>query len=258
MDGWGRLKLRTLVVLVALACLVVLACKPGALAPAPTNAPARLESIAGTDLKQVTLTQEAADRIGVRTTAVREQQMARKRIVGAEVIASDVGPVVIFHATPSDLARIDRLQPARVQLLVARDRVLPDTRGGGGAGTTSAGIPARSAERPAGVPDQPSGTLYYFMEGRSITPGQRVLLEVPLVGGTGLRKIVPYSAVLYDLRGDTWTYTRPAPLTYVRQRVTLDYIEGEVAVLLDGPSIGTDVVTVGAIELFGAEFRVGK
>jgi hypothetical protein len=96
------------------------------------------------------------------------------------------------------------------------------------------------------------------MEGRSITPGQRVLLEVPLVGGTGLRKIVPYSAVLYDLRGDTWTYTRPAPLTYVRQRVTLDYIEGEVAVLLDGPSIGTDVVTVGAIELFGAEFRVGK
>ncbi len=88
--------------------------------------------------------------------------------------------------------------------------------------------------------------------------GERVLIELPLAGGQPLRKLVPYSALLYDLKGDTWTYTRTAPLTFVRQRVTIDYIDGETAVLLDGPTAGTDVVNVGATELFGAEFKVGK
>jgi hypothetical protein len=76
------------------------------------------------------------------------------------------------------------------------------------------------------------------------------------IGGAS-RQVVPYSAVLYDAKGDTWVYTNPAPLTYVRERVTVDVIQGDQAVLTDGPPEGTPVVTVGAAELYGTETGVG-
>jgi hypothetical protein len=77
------------------------------------------------------------------------------------------------------------------------------------------------------------------------------------VNGTQ-RLVVPYSAVIYDLKGETWAYTSPAPLTFVRQPITVDFIEGDMAVLLDGPSVGTQVATVGVAELYGADTGVGK
>jgi hypothetical protein len=76
------------------------------------------------------------------------------------------------------------------------------------------------------------------------------------IGGTP-RRIVPYSAVLYDANGDTWVYANLEPLVYVRERVTVAYIQGGQAVLTDGPPEGTPVVTVGAGELYGTEFGVG-
>jgi hypothetical protein len=72
-----------------------------------------------------------------------------------------------------------------------------------------------------------------------------------------LRRVVPYGAVLYDAGGATWVYTSPEPRTFVRQQIGVDYIDGEEAVLSDGPSSGTLVVTVGASELFGTEFEIG-
>jgi hypothetical protein len=72
-----------------------------------------------------------------------------------------------------------------------------------------------------------------------------------------LRKVVPYAAVLYDAQGDTWVYTSPEPQVYIRHRISVDYIDRDLAVLSDGPPIGTTVVTVGAAELFGAEFEIG-
>ena len=72
------------------------------------------------------------------------------------------------------------------------------------------------------------------------------------------RKVVPYAAILYDLEGQTWIYTSPAPLTYVRESVTVDYIEDDTAVLTAGPSSGIEVVTVGLSELYGAETGVSK
>ncbi len=74
-------------------------------------------------------------------------------------------------------------------------------------------------------------------------------------GETTVRTVIPYAAVLYDVNGDTFAYTNPEPLTFIRAPITVDYIEGDVAVLSDGPSSGTAVVTVGAAELFGAEFE---
>jgi len=44
---------------------------------------------------------------------------------------------------------------------------------------------------------------------------------------------------------------------FVRTQVRVDRIDGDVALLLDGPPSGTSVVTVGLAELFGAETGVG-
>jgi hypothetical protein len=69
-------------------------------------------------------------------------------------------------------------------------------------------------------------------------------------------KLVPYAAVLYDASGGTWTYTNPEPLVFVRVRVTIEVIQGDQAILAQGPATGTLVVTVGATELYGTEFGV--
>jgi hypothetical protein len=65
--------------------------------------------------------------------------------------------------------------------------------------------------------------------------------------------IIPMSAVLYDKEGKTWTYTNPAPLTFVRQQVDISHVDGEEGTLQSGPVPGTPVVTVGGEELLGSE-----
>lgn len=79
-----------------------------------------------------------------------------------------------------------------------------------------------------------------------------------MVGGKSeMRKIVPYGAIMYDTKGETWTFTNPQPLTYVRHKVVVENIEGDRVTLSDGPAAGTVVVTVGATELMGAEHKYG-
>ena len=72
------------------------------------------------------------------------------------------------------------------------------------------------------------------------------------------RKVIPYAALVYGLKGETWMYTNPAPLTFVRERITVDYIEGDKVVLKDGPAAGTVIVTVGVPELYGTDTGIGK
>jgi hypothetical protein len=72
------------------------------------------------------------------------------------------------------------------------------------------------------------------------------------------RKVIPYAAVLYDEQGDTWTFTNPNPLTFLRQKISVDYIRGDSAFLSAGPAAGVSVVTVGSAELLGAELGVGE
>jgi hypothetical protein len=69
---------------------------------------------------------------------------------------------------------------------------------------------------------------------------------------------IPYAAVLYDPAGDTWTYTSPEDLVFVREPITVRRIDGNQALLSDGPPAGTAVVTVGAAELLGTEYEVGE
>lgn len=87
---------------------------------------------------------------------------------------------------------------------------------------------------------------------------QTATVREPQLTRSGSRRpAVPYAAVLYDARGDTWVYTNPEPLVFVRHHIKVDYIDRDQAVLSDGPPAGTVVVTVGAAELFGAEFEIG-
>ena len=80
---------------------------------------------------------------------------------------------------------------------------------------------------------------------------------VALASAGGARLAVPYGAIMYDTKGETWTFTCPKPLTYVRHKIVVESIEGDRAILTDGPPPGTAVVTVGAAELMGAEHKYG-
>jgi hypothetical protein len=78
------------------------------------------------------------------------------------------------------------------------------------------------------------------------------------VGTRARREVMPAAAVFYDANGGTWTYTNPKPLVFVLKRVVVDYVDGDFAVLAQGPPIGTRVVTVGTTELYGIEFGLGS
>ncbi|MCU1510965.1 MAG: hypothetical protein JWO34_805 [Arthrobacter sp.] len=79
----------------------------------------------------------------------------------------------------------------------------------------------------------------------------------PVTAGAGGVQL-PYGALMYDANGKTWVYTNPAPRVYERQEVTVSKVEAGVVTAAAGPPAGTQVVTVGAAELFGAEFNTGK
>lgn len=69
---------------------------------------------------------------------------------------------------------------------------------------------------------------------------------------------VPYAAVIYDIEGNTWVYTNPAPLTFVRAPIVIDRIEGDQAFLAEGLATDDPIVTIGVIEIYGAETGVSK
>ena len=140
-----------LIALLAALTLLLAACGQSATASVPKESPAKIEKIEGSGLNRVVLTEKAAQRLAIETTAVREEQ-----INGAQ------------------------------------------------------------------------------------------------------HKVIPYAAVIYDLEGKTWAYTNPAPLTFVREAITVDHISGDIAVLAAGPAVGTSIVTVGVAELYGADTGIGK
>lgn len=69
---------------------------------------------------------------------------------------------------------------------------------------------------------------------------------------------VPYASVIYDIEGETWLYTNPEPLKFLRQRIVVDHIDGEWALLSEALPANTRIVTTGVAELYGAETGVGK
>jgi hypothetical protein len=76
------------------------------------------------------------------------------------------------------------------------------------------------------------------------------------ITGGKRRRTIPYAALLYDAQGNTFTYTNPSRLTYVRQGIDVQSIRGGTVLLRSGPPAGMPVVTVGAPELLGTEYGV--
>jgi hypothetical protein len=83
---------------------------------------------------------------------------------------------------------------------------------------------------------------------------ERIGVETVPVNGL----VVPYSAVIYDTEGNTWVYTNPEPLTFVRALIVVDRIEDDQAFLSQGLETDAPIVTVGVIEIYGAETGVSK
>jgi hypothetical protein len=228
----------------------------------PKVEPARLEEIPGSEFKSVIITEKAAQRLDMQTVPVREEEVVRTRTVGGEVVglqegeASELGPVWAHVSLPrSDWSQVDLGQASLVQALGGGDEgdegwlAEPD-EGPGHDDAEDVDLPGEDL-----VED-----LYYLIAspGQGLKAGQAVLVELSLSIQDPLRKVVPYAAVLYGVHGETWVYTNPEPLVYVRQAITIDYIEGDLAILSEGPEAGTEVVTVGAAELFGTETGVSK
>jgi hypothetical protein len=72
-----------------------------------------------------------------------------------------------------------------------------------------------------------------------------------------VRKVVPYGSLIYDEYGKTWVYARASERSFERKPVEVDYIEGDNAVLADGPPNDTEIATSGAAELYGVEGGIG-
>jgi cobalt-zinc-cadmium efflux system membrane fusion protein len=188
--------------------------------------------------------------------APRDSVLVRLNVAAGQIVAA--GQALFQLTDPSamwvrvalndsDLKKVDRQQPARVLVGTAGD---------------SAGLSAHVVATPSGeaAAGYAGGALYYDPDRKDhgLTLGKRVRVELPLIGTGAHRLVVPYQAVIYDLNGDSWVYTNPEPLIFVRAAVEIDYVEADLAVLAKSPPAGTAVVTIGAAELYGAEFGVGE
>jgi hypothetical protein len=87
---------------------------------------------------------------------------------------------------------------------------------------------------------------------------KRTGLQTAQVNSRAGARVVPYRALLYDAEGRTYVYTSPRPLTFLRQEVTVERIDAGRVYLSDGPRAGTEVVTVGAVEVYGTELEIGS
>jgi cobalt-zinc-cadmium efflux system membrane fusion protein len=139
------------------------------------------------------------------------------------------------------------------------DRLATDRAAGVGSLSDAPGVKVRTAQP---VPAPPSGdplaatvNVFYEVENhdQALRPGQRVGVTLPMRGEeTSL--VVPLSALVRDAHGGTWVYVNTSQHAYVRQRVFVDRVVGDLAALTSGPKVGAKVVTQGVAELYGAEF----
>jgi multidrug efflux pump subunit AcrA (membrane-fusion protein) len=85
---------------------------------------------------------------------------------------------------------------------------------------------------------------------------RRVGLRTTPATREGKATVVPYEALIYDGSGKAYVYTSPTPLQYLRAEVRVARIDDDRAVLARGPRPGTQIVTVGASEVYGAENEI--
>ncbi len=121
--------------------------------------------------------------------------------------------------------------------------------------TACGGSGSSSTSEPATV-EKASGSDAYLVR-LSADAAQRLRVRTAVATAEAGRTVIPFSAVLYTPSGKTCTYVSTKPRTFEREPIVVDHIAGDRAVLSSGPAAGTRVVTVGAVELLGAEAGMG-
>jgi len=266
----------------------------GSALAADADRPAHLEDIPGSELKRVVLAPKAAERLAITTEQVREEPVMRWMLASGEVEAVTVNaaadqeppdsgvddeesaPFVVRVPLVGDDDQINGHATLVLSLGNAEDETDDDDdeddepRSSVTATATApddtlvlpvgddAATPLKATQIAARPGGDANAQYYQVSESNySLEPGQRVFVRVPQPGSGEPQRVIPYSAVIYDATGKTWAYTNPEPLTFVRHAIDVEYIEGDLAVLKDGPAVGTPVVTAGAAELLGVEQGVG-
>ena len=248
------------------------------------GAAVKFEEIPGSTVKRVILSAKAVELLGIETGEISEAPIVRKQMVGGRVVlpverqpeAQLVGangfvgfgqvtaaaqPAVVSATEPDpamswirvtlSLGEWERMQqdkPARVLPLAIRKRSGKEV-----IALPSGILPYQDLKRSM-------LTLYYRVPGKDhgLTLYHRVRVELQMSGSDEKRMVVPYGAVYYDAKGGAWVYVNPKPLVFERQPIVIERVVGDLAVLSDGPSVGTKVVTIGAALLYGAEVVFGK
>lgn len=258
------------------------AAPPGGSTPTKANAPAKLEAIPGSAVKRITLVPKAAERLGIATGKVGMEKIVRKQMVSGLVVppleklpdarpagggfggfggfqpaattqadapqvaaksADPNGAWVLVSVSKLEWERLARDMPARLFPLATRDPLSKET-----------------TAQPSGVTPiedmrRSMLTLYYVVAGpdHGLKLNTRMRVELPLAGSDEAKKVIPYSAVYYDAKGVPWAYVNTAPLTFERHPLKVERIEGDKAILTEGPEVNTTIVTTGAALLFGIE-----
>lgn len=237
-----------LIGLLLIAALPLSACQPAAATPTKI-APAKVETLEASSVKRVILTEQAAQRLGIQTAQVVEEPAERLREVGGQVVGSPGGILVRVSLSRGELAKIDRNRTAFVLPLDDDGEDNDEAEG-------------EEAEFDDDNEEDGVTALYYSVADggqANFTLGQPVRLKLALLNDGAMQKMVPYSAIIYDVNGGTWVYTKePNALAYVRVSITIDYIDDDEVFLLDGPAAGTEIVTVGGALLYGTETGVSK
>jgi hypothetical protein len=85
----------------------------------------------------------------------------------------------------------------------------------------------------------------------------RLGIQTAAIEERGGALIAPYASIIYAADGTSWVYVATDGLVFERAEVTIDDIDGDTVLMSAGPPAGTQVVVVGAAELYGAETGVG-
>ena len=256
-----------LVVLMLLAARGSAGADPVVPPAAAKERPVTLEAIPGSPNKRVTLSARAAERLDIQLGKVDESAITATQMFGAIAVdpsSSGVGapaatpaktanapmrpaaPWIRVAVSPSEWSRLDKTKPVRVFPLETRPNA---SRAVAASPVDQGGRSQQESSKSGMVP------LYYAVQdaGSGLVAGSRVRIELPLEGGAEKKKTVPYAAVYYDAKGDAWVYVNSGPFAYARERVAVERVIGDLALLTSGPAVGTPVVIVGVSLLYGAE-----
>jgi hypothetical protein len=273
--------------MLALAPTASRAADPGGSRPAGKSPEVRLENVPGSAIPRVILSAKAAERLGIQSGKVGEEVVVRKQMVSGVIIPpmeklpsqrpagggfGSFGQVaaggggfgqaaapkpaatrpippaaggVWVHVTlsPGEWDRLAKDRSARILPLATRDKLAKDV------------LARPTGMEPLEDMKRSMLSLYYVVPGKDhgLTVNSRMRVELQLAGANEKQKVVPYGAVYYDGKGAPWVYVTGTPLTFQRERIGVERIVGDLAVLSEGPPVGTSVVTVGAALLYGAE-----